>query len=241
MLLIIVFSFTAHAAVLEGSIYGSNLELEKDVLIEIDTTPQQKFLSKDGTYQFNLPIGKYTLTARKGFTDVEEEVSIVKEGTFTFDIFLLDTFSEEDQLWKETDENLFDDEISANTSNSQNKWYNWRYLVAGLIVFIALFRFGKAWHKHGRLPKFRKAVMAETKKTMAQHKKEIAEEPGFLEQALDIIKKNDGRISQKGLRKEMLPLSEAKVSLIVTELEHKGKVEKVKKGRGNVIILKHRE
>ena len=36
----------------------------------------------------------------------------------------------------------------------------------------------------------------------------------------------------------MLDLSEAKISLILTELEHKGQIEKVKKGRGNVIILK---
>ncbi len=36
----------------------------------------------------------------------------------------------------------------------------------------------------------------------------------------------------------MLDLSEAKISLILTELEHKGKVEKIKKGRGNVILLK---
>ena len=43
----------------------------------------------------------------------------------------------------------------------------------------------------------------------------------------------------KELRKEMLYLSEAKVSLIVTELEHKGLVEKIKKGRGNVLILKN--
>src|SRR3989344_2647515 len=51
-------------------------------------------------------------------------------------------------------------------------------------------------------------------------------------------KKHDGRINQKELRKEMLYLSEAKVSLIVTELEHKGMIEKIKKGRGNVLILK---
>ena len=35
-----------------------------------------------------------------------------------------------------------------------------------------------------------------------------------------------------------LNLSEAKVSLIITELEAKQKVEKIKKGRANVIILK---
>ena len=54
---------------------------------------------------------------------------------------------------------------------------------------------------------------------------------------MDIIKKHGGRITQKELRKEM-PLSEAKVSLLISELEHKNKIEKIKKGRGNIIILK---
>ena len=36
----------------------------------------------------------------------------------------------------------------------------------------------------------------------------------------------------------MMDLSESKISLILTELEHKGKIEKVKRGRGNVILLK---
>jgi len=53
---------------------------------------------------------------------------------------------------------------------------------------------------------------------------------------MDIIKKEDGRTTQKEIRKQ-LPLSEAKVSLIITELEEKGVVKKIKKGRGNVIIL----
>ncbi len=52
-----------------------------------------------------------------------------------------------------------------------------------------------------------------------------------------IIKKQGGRATQKEIRKE-IPLSEAKISLMIAELEHKGIVEKIKKGRGNIIILK---
>ncbi|MBU0461991.1 MAG: transcriptional regulator, partial [Nanoarchaeota archaeon] len=52
-----------------------------------------------------------------------------------------------------------------------------------------------------------------------------------------MLHKNEGRITQKELRKE-IPLSEAKISLLISELEHKSKIEKIKKGRGNIIILK---
>jgi uncharacterized membrane protein len=60
--------------------------------------------------------------------------------------------------------------------------------------------------------------------------------PEDCRQVLAIIEKNDGRITQLDLRK-MLPYSEAKVSLIVSDLESRGLVKKIKKGRGNVLIL----
>lgn len=57
-----------------------------------------------------------------------------------------------------------------------------------------------------------------------------------LQQLLKFIKDNSGRTTQKEIRK-FLNLSEAKVSLMVTELEHKDLVKRIKKGRGNIIIL----
>ncbi|MEK6827817.1 MAG: hypothetical protein AABX78_00550, partial [Nanoarchaeota archaeon] len=60
-----------------------------------------------------------------------------------------------------------------------------------------------------------------------------------LEHLIKIIKKEDGRTTQKDIRKQ-IPLSEAKISLMIAELEHKGIIEKIKKGRGNIIILKRK-
>ncbi|PIU72321.1 hypothetical protein COS79_03525, partial [Candidatus Woesearchaeota archaeon CG06_land_8_20_14_3_00_33_13] len=53
---------------------------------------------------------------------------------------------------------------------------------------------------------------------------------------IKIIKDNKGRVTQKEIRKQ-IPLSEAKISLMITELEDKGIVKRIKKGRGNIIIL----
>lgn len=227
---VLILPSLAAAATLEGSIYNSNLELETNVIVEVNTKPLQKYLSKEGEYSFELPPGKYTLTARSSDYMVQEEVEIDSpEGTFIFDIFLLPDLMEEDELWQETEEELQVD--TQGTSLAP-------YFIAGLILIFAAYRIIKARKKFGSLRKFRKKIKAENSKTLEQHKEELAQEPGYIEKALDIIKKHDGRISQKELRKEMLYLSEAKISLIVTELEHKGKVEKIKKGRGNVIILK---
>ena len=58
-----------------------------------------------------------------------------------------------------------------------------------------------------------------------------------LDALIKIIKQEGGRATQKDIRKNM-PLSEAKISLMIAELQHKGTIEKIKKGRGNIIILK---
>ncbi len=56
------------------------------------------------------------------------------------------------------------------------------------------------------------------------------------ERVIKLIKKEGGRTTQKQIRKH-LALSEAKASLIITELEHKGIITRIKKGRANVLIL----
>ena len=236
VLIVFMFLLTvslASAATLKGTIYNENLELEADVLIEIDTKPEQKSLTKDGTYELELSPGMYILTAKRGDIEITESIQIVKEGIFVYDIFLLPDFKDEDELWAETEEDLLAEDEETSSSNR-----TWAYIITVIIVIFSITRIIRARKRYGPLKIFRRNIKKESKKSVEQHKKELESEPGYIQKAVDIIKKHDGRISQKQLRKEMLYLSEAKVSLIVTELEHKGKVEKVKKGRGNVIILK---
>ena len=231
---ILLLTSLASAATLKGTIYDANLEVATDSLIEIDTEPSQKFLAKEGDYLFEVPQGEYTLKVTKGFLTTSEQLTVNNEGEFVYDLFLLEDFTEEDDLWQDTDLQLFT-EVKEEEKQSY-EW--WRYLVAGILLLYLAYRLLRTRKRYGRLKDFRKSFAKEKKKTVEEHKEEIASEPGYLDRTLEIIKKHDGRISQKQLRKEMLDLSEAKISLILTELEHKGQVEKVKKGRGNVIILK---
>ncbi len=64
--------------------------------------------------------------------------------------------------------------------------------------------------------------------------------PADLQEIMDIIRGQGGRITQKELRSR-LKYSEGKVSLMLTDLERRGLVEKFKRGRGNVVIVKDRE
>ena len=82
----------------------------------------------------------------------------------------------------------------------------------------------------------------EGKKTEAiapQKEEQTKKLPANLRDVVRILKRNEGRMTQKDLRKE-IPLSEANVSLMLTELEHLGIVKRIKKGRGNILILKEK-
>ncbi len=230
---IVVFFFTTipsiSAATLRGTVYNLNLDAEPNVLVSINTIPEQKLLAKEGTYIFVLNPGEYQLTAKKGALEIKEQVELNQEGDYTIDLFLIPDTAEEEDLWTETEEDLVEEEPGG---------LKWQYAVALLIILWALWRYQKVRRRYGPLRLFRKKIKEESRKTLEQHKEELAKEPGSLDKAMEIIKKHDGRISQKELRKEMMYLSEAKISLILTELEHKGKIEKFKKGRGNVLILK---
>tara|TARA_Y100000034_G_C6903839_1_gene418831 strand:- start:2155 stop:2787 length:633 start_codon:yes stop_codon:yes gene_type:complete len=68
------------------------------------------------------------------------------------------------------------------------------------------------------------------------NKKEIKiDDDDSLNSVYNFIKK-EKRTTQKEIRKGS-SLSEAKISLIITQLEKEGKIQKIKKGRSNIIIL----
>ena len=234
--IVLIVSLAAQAATLRGTIYNAQLNPEKDTLLEIDTQPAQKYLAKDGTYSINILPGKYTLTIRKELTEISQPIDITQEGEYNLDLFLIPDLQDESDLWDETTQkDLIVEPLEDNPTPAL-----WRYIVTGLIIIALLIRIIYMRKKYGSITVFRKHIKAEAKKTIEQHKQELEKEPAYIEKALAIIKSHDDRITQKELRTEMLYLSEAKVSLIITELEHKGVVEKIKKGRGNVIILKQK-
>ena len=97
-----------------------------------------------------------------------------------------------------------------------------------------------------RLDKIKGALHGESKEIFMETgsneikpeiKKTIQEQTYDPDRVLKIIKEEGGRSTQRDIRKK-IPLSEAKVSLMISELEAKGKIQKIKKGRGNIIVLK---
>jgi uncharacterized membrane protein len=130
------------------------------------------------------------------------------------------------------------EEISVEEKEGFAKYPLWSYLIALGIFLILMGRVILARKKYGKLRGKKKRRENEESKEKEEKMDAEENEANHLEKTIEIIKKHDGRITQKELRKEMMYLSEAKISLILTELEHKGQIEKIKKGRGNVIVLK---
>ncbi len=211
-LLIALFILPAvSAATLHGTIYNDDLTIASNVLVEINTQPAQRYLSFDGSYEFDVPVGQYTLEvtfAENGNNQtLEENITVMQEGSFRYDLFLFPAIDVEeyDEL----------EELDALTAFPEEEGFAWFQLV-GLLILLGLGIGGAIW-----LPK--------------RHNGRTAGD--LAHEVLAVIKREGGRMTQKELRKH-LPHSEAKVSLVVAELVAKGKLEKLKKGRGNILVLK---
>lgn len=228
---------TAHAAALiHGSIYNLELEKLEKAVVDISTSPKQRLVSADGTYAFTVEKGVYVIRAQykenATLLITEERVVVKEDGSYVFDLFLLPSFEAEDEILAET--SLDVDDVLIEEKRIVRYGI---FAVSGIIVLVAIYLFYQFMTNPERRKK--KAPAPEG----GSEKEEKEEEDGddrvedkVAETILALLKKNDGRATQKELRKD-LPLSEAKISLVLTELESAGKIRKIKKGRGNIIIL----
>lgn len=225
ILLIHSLTVSAHAASVHGTIYAwSDFEKPlKNAIVEVNSTPIQSKVTVDGTYSFDdLSPGNYMIKAKYYRNNIleyiaEEDIQIInKEGSFTIDLLLFPPTESEYEVLG--DINLTSDMDIIDESDKPD--YNILILILILISMFSAFMIFK-WNKK------KTAKMPENIKN-----KELPED---LHDLYDIILKMGGRVTQKNLRKEM-KCSEAKVSLMIADLEDRGFIKKIKKGRSNIII-----
>jgi len=225
-------SGTVHAATISGSIYSLSLEKESDAIIEIDTLPKQLFVSKTGDYTFNVNPGNYTLHAHTSTSGSYESIIVNDDGNYTLDLIL------EEKLTTLPNDLLFNDsgiDVSSNIPESRD-WSIEATILLGLIILIIVSSLGVLlfmyYHKNTSLKNALQSTHEDDQKTGNKDLKVLDE---YEHRILQLIKK-DKRVTQKDVRKE-IPLSEAKISLILSDLESLGKIRKIKKGRGNILIF----
>ncbi|MFH1440144.1 MAG: hypothetical protein ABIG89_06245 [Candidatus Woesearchaeota archaeon] len=225
LFILLVLIKVSTAATLKGNVYDINLEPLNDVIVKVNTQPQQQMIVKDGNYIFELTPGMYKIEGRYfednilKYEDIQD-VEIKNEGEFVYDLILFPSLEE--------DQKLFDDsELDLENPYDMNGNYQTKNVIViiGSIVFSFLTAGLAFWWIRKRKKEIKTSIGTKTD-----------ENDEYYNMILNIIKKHR-RITQKEIRKEV-PLSEAKISLIISEMVHKGAIEKIKKGRGNIIVLK---
>jgi len=209
-----VFGVTIH-----GTVYDFGLNKLPNSVVEINSSPRQQMVAKDGTYSFNVVPGAYELHAWNNKTDSEVEENLVAnvEGDYVLDLILLPNIEADEEFFADTEAPI-EELVKAKPSFY---WLIW------VVVFAVL---GYLVYKVSRKPE----KVTEKVKEVIREIKEVAisEE---LQKVMEFIEKEGGRTTQKDIRKQF-PHSEAKISLMIDELEAKGLIKKIKKGRGNLIL-----
>lgn len=213
-----------------GTVYDLSLEPVPGAVVEVNTTPSQRYLSSDGLYGFDLQPGSYLLTASELRAEsviafAEEEVVVESEGSFVLDLILYPEILDESEL--------LDPDVLALVEEDFEEtplWFMISVSVAVTLIIIVMVILivlkGKA------LVEMFKIAAVSLRKKQEPH----ADMPPDLQEAYILISAAGGRITQRELRKK-IPLSEAKVSLMVAELVELGYVKKFRRGRGNVLVL----
>ena len=211
-----------NAAIIHGAIYDLSLKKVNNARVEINTTPNQFLVAQNGSYEFNVPSGAYTIKAQlmqknTALAVVQENITTNQDGSYVLDLI----------LFPDIEEGVEEIDIDVNGDIIESKSNKDRLLIGFFIMLILLSILIAIYYAK----KIKNTTKIEDKKTEGKY------EGDSLEEIMQIIKKEGGRVTQKDIRKQ-IPLSEAKISLMIAELEHNGIIEKIKKGRGNIIILK---
>lgn len=235
-LLLLFLPHVALAATISGTVYDFNLDQVDSAVVSITTQPEQRIVAKNGTYSFSVPEGGYVLLARAKIEgeewDTSENITVIGDGVYALDLILEPSFSDVDSLAPDNEElpsldvTIPASQVSSSSALGVMIALGIVLVVVALVGVVVMLRRQNKSRAHG-------ASHADVSKTNAS----VQIDDEFVTAVISAMRKHDGRITQRDLRKEV-PFSEAKVSLVLTQLESEGKIQKIKKGRGNVLVLK---
>ncbi len=205
------------AATLYGTVYDGEFSPVRSQ-VSINTTPPQVAVSANGSYAFELPEGDYVLSAASQDLTAQKDVTIVGPGQYRIDLLLLPQNPTTDPTLGD----LLDEGIGTALPNEAvpSAWPAWA-VVAVLLAAAGGYAFLSKKPALAQAP----PVKEETQAPLSDAQKTV----------LSTLESFNGRASQKELRKALGQWSEAKVSMELTELEDKGLLRKIKRGRGNII------
>ncbi len=228
LILLLVLPFSS-AATIHGKVYDYGLRLATNSVVQLSTLPPQQLVSADGSYSFEATKGEYVIAALlkdasgNAVYYVEENISVVEDGNYVRDLIL---FPVTDLSELDIEMDIYDP-VSLNGESPSLSRFIYPLLFVAAIVLLFLFLQPLMFRKKEReMPlAFERPIAKDNL---------LVDDEDDLGKLLAFVRKHK-RVTQKDIRKEF-PLSEAKISLMITELEHDGKLRKIKKGRGNIIV-----
>lgn len=209
---------TAQAATVYGNVYDLSLERVPGALVEVNSTPGQQMVAENGSYMFEVAPGDYLVSSSRLengalVSSAREAILIVEEGDYRVDLILFPSFEEDEAMFEEAGR------IDVGELDFPGEAQDYSlYVLIGVVIVIAVLAL----------------VLVKVSRLKPVKEERLPED---LENTLKVIRRQGGRTTQKEIRKA-LGLSEAKVSLMVADLEERGLVRKIRKGRGNIVTLK---
>ncbi len=236
------FASAADTATVHGVIYEwDTFEPLENVIVEVNSTPPQSMLARYGLYSFNLVSGDYIISASYYLNNTlvhytQEEITITDSGDYVIDLILLPAYY--DTGMNETEFAELNELADLAENDEEEQESSFSYGTVSLLVLTVLALAAGAYllarsHKGYRVNEEGHIPIDEPSVGLSD---QYAALPEDLQEMVGIISRHGGRITQKELR-GILKHSEAKVSLMISDLENRGVVHKFKQGRGNVIVL----
>lgn len=223
----------SQAATIYGNVYGPDLNLLKYSIVEINSSPTQNMVAVNGNYSFNLAPGTYQIDVFYKSSQITlktiEIITVGSEGTFVHDLILFETEDIENITFDE--QKLINDTIDQSTIG-----YDYAAIIIIALSILILIFIYLIWRK--RRKNKAKINLKNKIRKVSKKKAEGISNDEILNKIYAIIKR-EKRVNQKDIRKE-IGMSEAKISLVIADLESRGLVKKIKIGRGNIIILQTR-
>jgi len=249
-IVIILIPQTVCAITIHGTVYEwSTFEPLDNALVEVNSTPTQFRVAASGVYSFNLPPGDYLIKTSYYQNDTlvyygEDTVTVTDyEGDYVFDILM---FPLHEMVEEFPDEDIGN--VTYDVEDNILPGFDLTYTAVALLILMIM---GVAAYYHYKRSDGLDDESEPAEPVPGVHNEndypndrgpapDIDKLPQDLKEIIEILEKLGGRMTQIDLRGR-LNCSEAKVSLMITDLEDRGLVRKVKKGRGNIILLRSKE
>lgn len=215
----------AWAATITGVIYDDQFEPLRKAVVYINTEPEQQLVSQYGAYIFTVePNATYIIRAtftQNGITKefAREEIIVSRPGTYTVDLIPKEGFIFAVE---------FEDTI-RNRLMYRFETHFWQFISVAFIIIIILLA-----SLFFTIRFFLKRITVIRSEKQEQFT--LNDDDVIKKKIISILEKANNSVSQKEIRKHFA-LSEAKISLVLSEMERDNSIRKNKIGRKNVIEL----